>query len=236
MACFLRRAGVLTADEPRWLGSCGAEFDARCGAVRCGAACRGTLFVGVVGTTDHIVEVLAQIRRGSGYDLPVLRALRPGRGRPRRRDCAEAALHRHLRDRAGGEPHAGARPSGRGAVQGIGGALLEEVRYDEDGRPHDLFIDDYQLPRAVGVPAVGVPAVRVPAVGVPAVGVHLFEDALAPGNPLGVRGALQLRCGVGALLLRPRRVRAVQDSRAGVETDHQRQEPRELRLDVLQTQ
>ena len=31
---------MLTADEPRWLGSCGAEFDARCGAVRCGAVRR----------------------------------------------------------------------------------------------------------------------------------------------------------------------------------------------------
>ncbi|MEV4352650.1 xanthine dehydrogenase family protein molybdopterin-binding subunit [Actinoplanes sp. NPDC049596] len=61
-----------------------------------------------------------------------------------------------------------------GTVQGIGGALLEEFRYDESGCPRDVTFGEYLIPRATDVPDVRV---------------ELFEDAPAPGNPLGVRGA-----------------------------------------------
>ena len=61
-----------------------------------------------------------------------------------------------------------------GTVQGIGGALLEEFRYDESGRPLDVTLGEYLLPRATDVPDIQV---------------EVFEDAPAPGNPLGVRGA-----------------------------------------------
>jgi len=98
-----------------------------------------------------------------------------------------------------------------GAVQGIGGALMEEFRYDDQGRPLSVTFADYRWPRASDLPELQV---------------EIFEDSPAPGNPLGVRGAgeggtagagaaisnavrdaLQLTGDVGALPLDPRRVR-----------------------------
>ncbi|WP_419992825.1 xanthine dehydrogenase family protein molybdopterin-binding subunit [Streptomyces boninensis] len=102
-----------------------------------------------------------------------------------------------------------------GTVQGIGGALLEEFRYDEAGRPLSTTLDDYRWPRADDLPDIQI---------------KLYEDSPAPGNPLGVRGAgeggpagvgaavagavrdaLQLPDGVGALPLHPARVLALLD-------------------------
>jgi carbon-monoxide dehydrogenase large subunit/6-hydroxypseudooxynicotine dehydrogenase subunit gamma len=100
-----------------------------------------------------------------------------------------------------------------GAAQGIGGALFEEFRYDEQGKPEAVTLEDYQWPKATDIPEVDV---------------YLFEDSPAPGNPLGVRGAgeggtagsggaianavrdaIQLPGDVGALPLRPARVKAL---------------------------
>ena len=100
-----------------------------------------------------------------------------------------------------------------GAVQGIGGALLEEFCYDEHGQPLATTYRDYRLPRASDMPEIEV---------------MIFEDAPAPGNPLGVRGAgeggtagagaaianavrdaLQLEGDIGALPLHPPRVKAL---------------------------
>lgn len=105
-----------------------------------------------------------------------------------------------------------------GAVQGMGGALLEEFRFDEHGTPQDLSLGDYRWPRAADLPDVEV---------------MVFEDAPAPGNPLGVRGAgeggtagagaaianavrdaLGLTGDVTALPLNPRRVRTLLRQRA----------------------
>ncbi|MBI1759668.1 MAG: xanthine dehydrogenase family protein molybdopterin-binding subunit [Actinobacteria bacterium] len=106
-----------------------------------------------------------------------------------------------------------------GAVQGIGGALLEEFRYNEQGEPQSLTFNDYCWPRAVDVPEITV---------------EIFEDSPAPGNSLGVRGAgeggtagpgaaianavrdaLQLQGDVGALPLHPQRVRDLLAGRPG---------------------
>lgn len=106
-----------------------------------------------------------------------------------------------------------------GAVQGIGGALTEELRYDENGLPLDVSLSDYRWPRAADLPDVEV---------------IVFEDAPAPGNPLGVRGAgeggtagagaaianavrdaLGRTADVGALPLHPHRVRALLRQHAG---------------------
>ena len=97
-----------------------------------------------------------------------------------------------------------------GAVQGIGGSLLEEFRYDERGLPLSTTFSEYLWPRLTDVPDIRI---------------ALYEDSPAPGNPLGVRGAgeggtagvgaavanavrdaLQLRGLVGALPLHPARV------------------------------
>jgi carbon-monoxide dehydrogenase large subunit len=61
-----------------------------------------------------------------------------------------------------------------GVAQGVGGALLEEFRYDEAGQPQAVTFMDYLLPTAAELPKVDI---------------LVTEDAPAPGNPLGVKGA-----------------------------------------------
>jgi carbon-monoxide dehydrogenase large subunit len=61
-----------------------------------------------------------------------------------------------------------------GLAQGIGGALLEEFLYDDNGEPLSVTFADYLLPTAREVPAVTV---------------LVTEDAPSPLNPLGLKGA-----------------------------------------------
>ena len=61
-----------------------------------------------------------------------------------------------------------------GAAQGIGGALLEELAYDESGQLVTGSFMDYLIPTAGEVPPVEV---------------LVTEDAPTPLNPLGVKGA-----------------------------------------------
>ena len=61
-----------------------------------------------------------------------------------------------------------------GVAQGIGGALLEEFVYDENGQPLAASFADYLMPTCREVPEVEV---------------FLREDARSPLNPLGVKGA-----------------------------------------------
>lgn len=60
-----------------------------------------------------------------------------------------------------------------GALQGLGGALLEHLRYDEDGNPTTTSFMDYLLPTALEAP-------RLQAV--------VVEGNLSSSNPLGVKG------------------------------------------------
>jgi aerobic carbon-monoxide dehydrogenase large subunit len=61
-----------------------------------------------------------------------------------------------------------------GAAQGIGGALLEELAYDESGQLVSGSFMDYLIPTAGEVPPVEV---------------LVTEDAPTPLNPLGVKGS-----------------------------------------------
>jgi aerobic carbon-monoxide dehydrogenase large subunit len=61
-----------------------------------------------------------------------------------------------------------------GLAQGLGGALSEEFVYDDRGEPLSTTFADYLVLTAREVPAVDV---------------LLTEDAPAPGNPLGLKGA-----------------------------------------------
>jgi carbon-monoxide dehydrogenase large subunit len=61
-----------------------------------------------------------------------------------------------------------------GAVQGIGGAMLEELRYSDDGQPLSTSFMEYLLPSARDVPDVQV---------------ILLDRARTPHNPLGIKGA-----------------------------------------------
>jgi aerobic carbon-monoxide dehydrogenase large subunit len=61
-----------------------------------------------------------------------------------------------------------------GAAQGIGGALLEEFRYDDSGQPLAATFIDYLEPTAAEVPNIQT---------------LICEDAPSPDNPLGLKGA-----------------------------------------------
>jgi carbon-monoxide dehydrogenase large subunit len=86
-----------------------------------------------------------------------------------------------------------------GVVQGIGGALLEELAYDADGNPVATTFMDYLLPTAAEVPVIEYAHVETApgpgpggykgvgeggAIGAPPAVVNAVADALAP---LGVR-------------------------------------------------
>ena len=59
-----------------------------------------------------------------------------------------------------------------GAVQGMGGALLEAISYDSEGQPLTATLADYMLPTACDVPTM-----------------HLIhQHSPSPLNPLGVKG------------------------------------------------
>jgi carbon-monoxide dehydrogenase large subunit/6-hydroxypseudooxynicotine dehydrogenase subunit gamma len=61
-----------------------------------------------------------------------------------------------------------------GLAQGIGGALFEEFRYDDQGQPLSVTFADYLLPSAKEMPVLKV---------------LICEDAPSPLNPLGLKGA-----------------------------------------------
>jgi CO/xanthine dehydrogenase Mo-binding subunit len=61
-----------------------------------------------------------------------------------------------------------------GVAQGVGGALLEELSYDDDGQLVSASFMDYLLPTASEAPHVDV---------------LITEDAPTPRNPLGAKGA-----------------------------------------------
>ena len=61
-----------------------------------------------------------------------------------------------------------------GLAQGIGGALLEEFLYDENGEPLSVTFADYLMPTAREVPASTI---------------LITEDAPSPLNPMGLKGA-----------------------------------------------
>ena len=59
-------------------------------------------------------------------------------------------------------------------VQGLGGTFMEHLRYDDGGQLVTASLADYLLPTATDFPAIRA---------------KFMELALAPGNPLGVKGA-----------------------------------------------
>ena len=61
-----------------------------------------------------------------------------------------------------------------GVVQGLGGALCEEFRYDERGEPLSSTFADYAMPIAGDIPPIDV---------------LITEDAPSPLNPLGIKSA-----------------------------------------------
>jgi CO/xanthine dehydrogenase Mo-binding subunit len=73
-----------------------------------------------------------------------------------------------------------------GIAQGLGGALLEEFVYDDEGQPLSVTLADYLMPTAREVPPLET---------------LLTEDAPSPLNPLGLKGAGEAGVnGVGAAI------------------------------------
>jgi carbon-monoxide dehydrogenase large subunit/6-hydroxypseudooxynicotine dehydrogenase subunit gamma len=60
-----------------------------------------------------------------------------------------------------------------GSIQGVGGALLEEFTYDQNGEPLAVTFADYLMPNLRDAPPVDV---------------LITEDAPSPRNPLGLKG------------------------------------------------
>jgi carbon-monoxide dehydrogenase large subunit len=60
-----------------------------------------------------------------------------------------------------------------GSIQGVGGALLEEFTYDQNGEPLAVTFADYLVPTLRDAPPVDV---------------LITEDAPSPRNPLGLKG------------------------------------------------
>jgi aerobic carbon-monoxide dehydrogenase large subunit len=61
-----------------------------------------------------------------------------------------------------------------GLAQGVGGALLEEFLYDDNGEPLSVTFADYLMPTVREIPALSI---------------LVAEDAPSPLNPLGLKGA-----------------------------------------------
>jgi CO/xanthine dehydrogenase Mo-binding subunit len=61
-----------------------------------------------------------------------------------------------------------------GLAQGVGGALLEEFLYAENGEPLSVTFADYLMPTAREIPELSI---------------LVTEDAPSPLNPLGLKGA-----------------------------------------------
>jgi carbon-monoxide dehydrogenase large subunit len=79
-----------------------------------------------------------------------------------------------------------------GIAQGIGQAMLESARYDDNGQPVTASFMDYAMPRADDVPSFRVS----------------HTTTLCPGNPLGVKG-----CGeAGAIGSSPAVINAITDA------------------------
>lgn len=100
-----------------------------------------------------------------------------------------------------------------GVVQGIGGVLYEQIRYDEDGNPLTTTFLDYLLPSSTEVPTIEYGHIETPArtnagghkglgeggaIGAPPAVVNAIADALAPlgvhimRQPLGPADVVQL--------------------------------------------
>ena len=65
-----------------------------------------------------------------------------------------------------------------GTVQGLGGALFEQLRYAEDGRMLTTTFNDYQLPNALSAPPIEI----------------LHRETPSPITPLGTKGAGESGC------------------------------------------
>jgi aerobic carbon-monoxide dehydrogenase large subunit len=77
-----------------------------------------------------------------------------------------------------------------GVAQGIGGALLEELVYDEDGQLLTGSFMDYLLPRSTGLPSIEVHHLETPSARNP-LGIKGVGEAGTIGPPAAIAGAVE---------------------------------------------
>jgi aerobic carbon-monoxide dehydrogenase large subunit len=77
-----------------------------------------------------------------------------------------------------------------GVAQGIAGALLEELRYDDAAQPQATSLAGYLLPRAAELPAFELDELETPAPEIP-FGVKGVGEAGIIGPPAAIVGAIQ---------------------------------------------
>lgn len=99
------------------------------------------------------------------------------------------------------------------AAQGIGGALFEELRYDEDGNPLVVSLADYLMPTAHELPEIETILIEHPYPGSP-IGAKGAGEAGIVATPAAVANAVadalgSRGTGVDRLPLTPARVRAL---------------------------
>ena len=131
--------------------------------------------VGIARSRVTLGEFAARMRHGTGrgsgragrargarglrrraHELPVRREPRPGRDRPRRRAASRCGAASSRGVRKAINPMLVEGQAVGGVAQGLGGALLEEFVYDEDGQPRATTFMDYLPPDGAEVPAVDV--------------------------------------------------------------------------------
>jgi aerobic carbon-monoxide dehydrogenase large subunit len=77
-----------------------------------------------------------------------------------------------------------------GVAQGIGGALLEELRYDGNGQPVTVTLADYLLPTAADIPPISVEHIESPAPGM-AFGAKGCGEAGVAGPAAAIAAAIE---------------------------------------------
>lgn len=88
-----------------------------------------------------------------------------------------------------------------GIAQAIGGALLEELIYDEDGQPRTTTFMDYLLPTASEIPPFTIDHLETPAPGVPGGMKGVGEAGTIPPYP-AIAGAVDDALGGGFTIVR----------------------------------
>jgi carbon-monoxide dehydrogenase large subunit len=78
-----------------------------------------------------------------------------------------------------------------GVVQGIAGALYEELAYDRDGRPRWATFADYAVPTAAEIPSIHLEELESPAPEIP-FGVKGVGEAGVIGPPAAIVSAIQV--------------------------------------------
>jgi carbon-monoxide dehydrogenase large subunit/6-hydroxypseudooxynicotine dehydrogenase subunit gamma len=149
------------------------------------------------GAPDEALMELAEVARQMGPNSPLMRGRTPGLTAERwfysehmtypygvhlgqiriDRETGEVRVERYLVANDVGRAVNPMLVEGQivgGFAQGLGGALFEEFRYDEQGQPLSTTFADYLIPTIAEMPQVDV---------------LIAEEAPSPLNPLGVKGA-----------------------------------------------